>query len=155
MQISVSPVKYDGDLITAAVLRFGVQRLVDVANEMKNPSKRLTASPVIKAKVVYALGLIDQSAHGAALYRETIASEIQSTLPGRVILGVNIVPCSKVRKAGDVADFVRPKSGFGNVLVIDQLRDVGGGLRGEVLGCQIRDCSVAEGAPAGSKLVEW
>lgn len=154
MQVSVPSVEHDGDLIAAPVLRFGMQRLVNVSNEVEDPSKGLATIPVIKGEVVHALGLIDQSAHGAARCGETITSKVQPTLPGRVVLCVNIVPCSGVREAGDVADFVRPQRGFGNVLVVDQARDVGGGLRAEILSCNIRDGSVAEDAPTGSKLTE-
>jgi hypothetical protein len=59
MQISMSPVKRNMDFIAAPTLRFGVQRLVDISNKMKDPSERLDTIPVVEARVVDATCLID------------------------------------------------------------------------------------------------
>jgi hypothetical protein len=47
MQISMSLVKHTMDFFTASTLCFGVQRLVDIPNKMKDPSERLGAIPVV------------------------------------------------------------------------------------------------------------
>ena len=144
-------IKFDRDFVAPAILGFGMQGLVDVSNQMEDPSKCLAAIPVVEAQIIDAICLVDECAYGAALFGEAVTRKVEPALPWWVVLGINVVPRSGVGEARDIADLVGPERSFGDVLVIDQVCNVDNSLWGKIVSCQVCDSAMAECAPAECK----
>ena len=145
VQVGMHTVKDDGDVIAPAALGLGVQRLMDVAEEMDHEPQALAAVEPVQAPVRYARRVVCDRAHDAAA--AAVARHVDTARRGRRVSRVDEVPPGRVRERRHVSHLVREQRRLADVLPVQQRVAEGVGAAAEVHAREVGDRPVAQAAP--------
>lgn len=148
VEIGALGAEEDVDVVAAAALGLGVQRLVDVAEEVEQEPERLALVRRGAAGAHHPRRLVHDGGDDAALLRVAVASHVDAAFVRRVVPRVDVVPPRRVVEGGRASDLVRPQRRLGDVLRVEQGAGVAARVARQVFRGEVGDGAVAQGAPA-------
>lgn len=123
MQIMFHAIKDDVNFVSAAGEVLGMERLMDVAEEMQHESQTLSALPEREGKVTHAIRVVCYGGHYASFVGQAVACQIDPAFVRWVVLRVNVVPWRGVGERRDVPDPVGEEGCGRGVLVVEEHRE--------------------------------
>ncbi len=150
MQVRVPTVEHNRILVPTSIVILGVQRLMNVTEEMQHESQALTSLPQRETVVAHPLGMVRYRGDDTACFYGAISRDVDAALVRWGVVCIDVVPRFGVCEGGDIPDLIGEESCLGDVLAVEEIVRYVCCVGSEGEGCKVCDSAMTQGTPGES-----